>query len=458
MEFAVAAIVLIYSLFRGWQNAIFPFVLIVFLNAFEWWLRLREPFFFAHKDLLDIFFVLLVGLSLAHHALPDLKQHLRLNNVEIALALVIAYSCLSFTWSTGAEIIQLREPNFVKNALLNYVIYLFMLPMLFRASLDKHGFERDLTLVGLSVLPLITLTTDWQNRGATYLFTVHDPETDEVAASLNPLNLAFFASVMICFAVCYMRKSFRSILTLGVVMALAFYLLIETQSRGQLFSTILCLPLIVLFLRPTFRTRYLLVVGPLLLLPFTAVALNIGTIAISFLEVTGFSQSYLTRLTAATMEQDWAVRMNQVRAVAEAWSTSPGAILFGLGTASSFAHAGAYIHNVTLEVLFEQGIIIFMLFAFVVVRTLAAIAIMLDINGLTNDDRRLAVFFSALYVILLIVSMKQGSLYKTPNLIMIMLFCTILAEHLKRKYPLRDAAILSPLGQESRVEMSISLR
>jgi len=444
MEFAVTAVVLIYSLYRGWQNPIFLFVLIVFLNAFEYWLRLRVPFFFEHRAVLDIFFVLLLCLSLARHALPDLKQHLRLNDVEIALALVIAYSWLSFTWSSGTEIIQQLSPGFVKYTLINQVIYLFMLPMAFRASLGKHGFERDFTLIGLSVLPLIALTTDWHDRGATLLFNVLDPETGQVIVFDNPLNIAFFSSVMICFAACYMRNSLRSILTLGVVMALAFYLLIETQTRGSLFAVMICLPLIWLFLYPTFRTRHLLVVGPLLLLPLAALVPNLGTITASILEVAGFSESYLLRLGADAMEHAMANRMNFISNVGEAWSASPGAILFGLGTAASFTYANTYIHNVILEVLFEQGIVIFMLFAFVVVRTLAAIAAMLDIDGLTNDDKRLAIFFSAQYVVLLIVSMKEGALYNSFNLIMVTLFCLILAEHLKRKYALRDVAKLGP--------------
>ena len=133
-------------------------------------------------------------------------------------------------------------------------------------------------------------------------------------------------------------------------------------------------------------------------------------------------------------------RMNFISNVGEAWSASPGAILFGLGTAASFTYSGAYIHNVILEVLFEQGIFIFILMVFVVVRTFAAIALMLDIEGLKNDDKRLVIFFAAQYVMLLIISMKEGALYNSFNFIMITLFCVILAEHLKRKYALRNAA------------------
>lgn len=434
MEFTVAAIALSYSLYRGWQSAIFPFVLIVFLNPLEWWLRLREPFFFHHSDVLDVFFVFLTCLCLARHALPDLKQNLRLNKVDIAIILVIAYSWLSFTWSPGAKIIQAGDPAFLRNTLVNYIIYLFMLPMAFRASLGKHGFERDLTIVGLTVLPLIALTTEWQGRGATYHFAVPDPVTGQTMQSSNALGIAFFADVMICFAACYMRNSLGSILTHGVIMGLAFYLLIETQSRGQLFGAMICLALIPLFLYRNFRMRHLLVVGPLIVLLLAPVILNLGTIIASILEVAGFSESYLTRLASSSMDADIAVRMHYVSAVAEAWLASPGAFLFGLGTAASYAYAGAYIHNIILEVLFEQGIIIFMLFAFAIVRTLSAIGFMLNIDDLTNDDRRLATFFSALYLIVLIIAIKQGALYTSGNFLMITLFCAILSEHLKRKY------------------------
>src|SRR5262249_37071358 len=128
------------------------------------------------------------------------------------------------------------------------------------------------------------------------------------------------------------------------------------------------------------------------------------------------------------------------------WRSSLSSILFGLGTTDSYAIAGAYTHIVPLEVIFEQGIFIRALYLFALARTFLAIAKMLHLPPLSACQRRLAIFLSAQFLVLFLISFKQGALYTNFNILTLSVFCLVLSTYLRRRNP-RACVVLAVRGQ-----------
>jgi hypothetical protein len=98
-------------------------------------------------------------------------------------------------------------------------------------------------------------------------------------------------------------------------------------------------------------------------------------------------------------------------------------LLFGLGTSASFSPriAGFYPHIVPIEVLCELGVVGIALFIAILVLTLrSVIRYMRRYAALETNSKgtRVVVSLAALFILEVLLSLKEGSLLRDANLLM----------------------------------------
>jgi hypothetical protein len=441
MEWLIVGLVLAYSVYRTWQNPMFGFVAGFFMHVLDYWLRLRVPFFYANKNVLNAFLAALIIFAAVHHCvLSRNKAWRKLSVVEVLLILIIGYSWLSLLWSPGREAVLSYSSGFYVSTFVNQLISLILFPMLLKVSLDRYDFNRDMMLVGLTILPLVALTVEFEDRGATHLFLAFDAATGEIAASsVNPLLLSYFGSVLAMFAVIFWERTLKSTIMCGAVFVISLYLMLESQSRGQLIATVVILLVATPMLHAKLKPRQFLIFGPPILLIAGLVALNIGSIMMGLLGALGYDEAVQQRYDTSNMSADFEARIWFIRDVTNVWKTSIVNFLFGLGTAASFAIVGMYPHNVPIEVFLEQGSIIGIAYIAAMILTLVAISSGLSVAGLEPRERQMLLFCGAQFAALLIIALKQGALYTSFDILTMAAFCAVLSDHYRRKY--RRAAV-----------------
>jgi hypothetical protein len=305
--------------------------------------------------------------------------------------------------------------------------------------MDKVDIRGDLRLIGLTVLPLVVLTTDFEGRSAQYLFLAIDPATGDIAeASSNPLQIAYFGSVMLMFATIFMERRLPILLANSAIAVLSAYLMLLSQSRGQLISTIVILMLLLPFRSDRMRARHLLVFGPISLFFIGLFALNVSEIFRFIFTELNFDYSYIERFSGADLSSSWEARMEFLSSVAHEWFNSAAAVLFGLGTAASFAIVGIYIHNVFVEAFLEQGVFIGIACLAFVIYTVRDIFTALDLTNVSRYQRRFLLFVSAQFIAQILIALKQGTLTKSVDLLSHAIFSSIYARHLILQYGARQ--------------------
>ena len=109
---------------------------------------------------------------------------------------------------------------------------------------------------------------------------------------------------------------------------------------------------------------------------------------------------------------DFSERLDLALILLDRWSLSPLTIIFGLGNSASFSPSiiGVYPHVVPLEVLGEEGLIGFFLFALVLFLTFSQVKIAALPGALTQSQRKVYAANLACFVFSLFLAFKQGSL------------------------------------------------
>ena len=435
MEYVVALAAVILGIYRTWHTPLYPLVFATYFNSLKYWLSLRVPFFYSNTYLLDIAFVGLVLLAIARHVVPDWRRHIRPTSIEVGLILAVIYSWISFTWTPPVPFPIGNRPDFVSHTMTNQIVYLVLLPLLLRAGLNRiHELPRDFLVIGLTTSLLLSQTLDWYNRGARYLFEVTDPVTGApLEIGSNALGTALFASTMILAAVIFVRRSWIGMAVSAAIVFFSADLLIESQTRGQTVATILALMAFVPVANSYIRRENALYTIPLLAVGSVVAVLLSTTVIPETLANVGFDESYYSRFSKETMLEDVQDRRKFIGDVTDAWLRSPFAMVFGLGTASSYYYTGSYIHNVVLEVLYEQGVFIWLIYFYVLMQTIMALGKTFFTFDISRDDRRSLGFFGALFFVLLLSSLKEGAFYNSCEFMLIIPCCAILSDWFQKR-------------------------
>jgi len=323
------------------------------------------------------------------------------SNQWLALGLY-AYAGLSLAWSPGFAYLNTGLLLVLPISALN----LFLVPLIFQTQRSYAEIRSGFLLYSFLCLVLLIFLVEWQHR-----FLV----SSGGVVFGNPLELSSLGGVVFVVGIVYFVKYKSSRWITLTVCALALIMLFVAASRGQILAAAVAALCGGAWASGRGNVAVVAVFSGIML--FSLVMLDAvlnGALTNGLLDVVSYSGLFdaakLDRFQGTSVEQGASIRLTSIGVMLSAWWSDPFAILFGLGNSAAYDPEllGIYPHNVPVEILTEEGIFGFLIFATFIFRVLR---IPLGQSG-PNKRRILqdAAPFLAIFVFYLIVSLKQGNL------------------------------------------------
>jgi O-antigen ligase len=311
------------------------------------------------------------------------------------------------------------------------VTFVLFLPLVLNSMADVRTALSAAVLVGGAICALALFAGNWGPRGLIILGDIYEQQT-------NPLAIASLGGTVFLGALFLMRMPqpwWRRIL-LAALIPIGIAVIFRSQSRGQLGAAALAAAIGWLFAsRKAIGTK-------VFSLAVTGVLVgSIGWWVFDQLQVDA------QRFSGALAENDAEGRLQMARTLLGEAARSPLSLIFGLGNSSSYHYLGIYPHITALEVLAEEGLLGFMLYAAFIVTTLASAA---RLFGAMNDhsssgDRVAAAAVMSLFMFELMLSMKQGTYLSSTYVIA---YATVIARMANWQAGGDTAVAQEPLAQK----------
>ena len=320
----------------------------------------------------------------------------------MVLALFV-YAFVSISWVTvPGKAMDLWSVNFQY-----LVIFLLAAPLLVQDVDDLKEAMLALLLLGTPLLFCFNFLLEWGYRG----YYVNG----ELVRL--PLALAQYGGYMMIVGALFGPKHSYWLLLRLAAIALGLLLIVKTGARGQFISAMLCCGVMFGLGRASF--------SPVRLILVTAVASVVLAAAyagaITYMKSVPELQGTAARWSIDRLFEDYgerSIRVLRIEDMLEAWSDNPGTMLLGLGNSASYdpditgctSPIGCYPHNLPVEILTEQGIVGFGIFAILMLYVgIVAVRTISDPTIRDEDKGPLKVMF-AFMIFEVILSLKQSSL------------------------------------------------
>jgi hypothetical protein len=315
--------------------------------------------------------------------------------------MLFLFAFISLAWSPfdgGLKLWALEWPYLV--------VSVIMAPALINKLEDLEDVQRTFIWVGGALAVFLAFVPDWKARA------VMVPGSSEEIKL--PLALAELSGYLLIAATIYLKKEFLSIAWLALVVISALMVAVNTQSRGQLIFSILSFAAVAPFVWKQFSPKQALK------LALTGVAL----VLISSY-ILNMSDIYKGRWETAELFDDLGQRFEMTGVLLSEWITSPLAIVFGLGNSASISPTlvGRYPHIVIMEVLGEEGIVGFTLFAMLVLIMVRQARLFNRLKFLSVNIRKSYAICFGWFLYTFLLSFKQGSLISTPMMFFFAVVC-----------------------------------
>ena len=331
---------------------------------------------------------------------------LRLINgpTHVLVILLYMYAAATLLW-TPAYHVAMEEWKAQAPYLLFAII---LLPLLIQNADDAMEGLLGTVIAGAILAAALAFLVDWGYRRI----------ESEVAAGATirlPLAIAHLGAIVFVIAVLFFRwRGAAALVALGLV-AISLILVVKTGSRGQLISMVLSAMLFLPISRGWSLSR-----GSLAGLAAAALAM----VAIWWFlpDLSNLASTQEARFDTERAVEDYEGRVAAALRLLDIYlSSGVLGLLFGLGSSASFAPEirGFYTHIVPVEVLCELGAVGFLLFVGALgftVRALVRLASIMSSPQISPEMRRAVACLSALALIELLLSLKQGSLVRDVNL------------------------------------------
>ena len=369
--------------------------------AAEQWGAIYVPFIAQNGTLFNI---LVLSLLIANYfrTPPGATFEFIMYPIRTLLILLFFYAVVTTTWApvSGLPVQRLSDASIYLVAILFIAPLLLSKPSDFTRMLDGVNWLGGAMVIAFAYLP------SFEGRTVAATNDAFDEAVAEQIVGL-PLTLATFAGVVAIVSVLRVKRMPIHMLWTAFVFISAMYLLAKTGSRGQFFFTLgaIMLSLPTLWKGFSINRVFLYCLAGVL-------------IAITLFVVINTENTISSRLGEEGVARGFAVRFETTIIMLGLWSADFKTIIFGLGSSASWAVVGIYIHNVTLEVLAELGLIGFGLLS-IAVTWIIQLAYSGKIRKqLSNDSAR---DFAALYgcwLLVYFISFKQASLVDSIDLIL----------------------------------------
>ena len=387
--------------------------------AWEQWGQLTSEFLLLNSFVMNL---VIAGLAILAFALSrrERRNHKSRRATVLSLAIgLVSYALVSILWSADADT---ASDRWTQNAPA-ILVGIFIAVTVVNRLEDFADIQRFTIVLGTILCALFLVFGEWDTR------SVGIAGSSESTLKL-PLGLSQAAgyTFISCALLFQSRGPYWPIMRL-VGLFTSFSLVLATQSRGQL---LFMLAVTVLFFSASrFAGRYLIA------------GLSIGLVLLGAGGLIGPAVliEYGGRFEASAMQQDLDGRVSMATFMLQEWLQSPVSVVFGLGNSSSFAPGllGVYPHNVPIEILTEEGLIGFSLFAAILAITARRYLMVMRWTSVQSAIRQPVSFLAGLFTYTLLLSMKQGSLLNIADMLMIAILVERLVHMIRQRNTTRRA-------------------
>lgn len=360
----------------------------------EQWGQATTRFFAQHQSATNL---LMGGILLFALTIQFIRKGLDLfEGYPLVGWLTIAFFLYAFTSTQWAP-----RPDLSLNLWASrwpYLVTVVLLcPLLITEAQDIRAANAGLALIGGLLAVLLLFFVKWESRRIVLDSTLG-----------NPLAIAAMAGLVVVILILadpWPRSAIWFPLKWAFV-ALALALIVRSGSRGQLLGVLvaclLCWPI----------SRGLRNVKQFAVL--AVVVLFIG-VSISWTMQEFWGQEVASgkgRWNEHSAQQDVSGRIDNALLMVEIAAESPTSLLFGLGNSAAYDRRilGIYPHFLPLEVLAEEGVFGFVLYGVIFVLTLRSCHRGFQLSQGDSNLRMLLGGLLGMYLFMVILSLKQGSL------------------------------------------------
>tara|TARA_R110002095_G_scaffold29384_1_gene29029 strand:+ start:452 stop:1618 length:1167 start_codon:yes stop_codon:yes gene_type:complete len=378
--------------------------------VFEQWAQASHPIFVQFSWITNVVGGLIVVLAAFMVLAKKRTQRKSWSFGTKSVWALFVFAFLSIAWSetpaTGLGLWAAKFPYLLTA--------LILVPWIVKGERDLMPVYRIFLVVSLILTAVIYTTTQWDVRRI-----VLGGSSGEIVG--NPLEVATLAGVLMVVAVLYAEGKLVSVWSVLRICAILVgtLVIIRSGSRGQMLAFILVAstvaPLKYKFMNPKF------VISAIFVLTIAAVTMNYAI------------QEYWQedgRWKGEQVAHDTGGRLLFSKTLITQWFDKSSAIVVGLGNSSSYDLIGIYGHNVTVEILTEEGFVGFLFyFSFLFWLLYMGLKRIRDAK-LAPAERDTIYIAAAVFLYFFILSFKQGSLIGAHVLFMSGI---VLSELVKRR-------------------------
>lgn len=386
--------------------------LIIVMFGLEQFLQTQHPFFLSNSKTVNLSVILVAVIAVTLRLSRNAK--IRLDGTQIVCLALFGLSILSQLWTLAPS--EFRR--YYISATPYFALYLLIGPLI---SSDKNTIKQGIWTVlniGIPLLFMFVFLVEWEGRGV----RLSAPTVSRGVSTWYspPLALSSMAAYVGICAIIIQPKNVPLKLLHLVAFGLATLIAFKTQSRGQVISMLLAVFICYPLANQTSKLKGLLyTIG--------AAILIVGVLAVV---ISALDSGSLRRWDENNVRLSVEGRTELSQLLLSSWSNGGiSAIFFGLGSASSFATSGFYVHNLPIEILGELGLVGFSLFLIIYLQVWIKATRILKKLKHYPDTRQEVVAILGLFVSSAIISLKQGSLFSWPHLF----FFAILISQMERQ-------------------------
>ena len=395
MGILIFAIIVSLFFWLTFKNMSYAVTVFICMFAAEQWGTIYLPFIAQNGTLFNALILCLLAVSwfrIPAGATIEIIQY----PIRLLLISLLFYTLVSTIWSP----FEASATQRLSDASYYLVAALLIAPLLLRKPEDFTRMLDAVNWLGGAIVIAFAYIPSFDGRSV----AASDAVFTEDALSL-PLALSTFSGVVAIVSVIRVKKSPIHILWAVFVFGSAVYLQVKTGSRGQFAFTLAA----IMFCLPTLWKGFS--VNRVFLYCLAALL-----IAATIFVVVNTENTLSARLGADSVDGAVGNRFEFAIVMLDLWSTDFTTIIFGLGSSASWAVIDIYIHNVTLEVLAELGLIGFLLLSLAVTWI-----IQLGYSGkvrrqLSIDSARDFAALFGCWLLAYLTSFKQGAMIGSVDL------------------------------------------
>ena len=384
--------------------------------GFEQFLQSQDAIFVSRSYLVNVGVASVVLFAASVWLFRNMDKF-AVGNVQIASLLLVLFAYLSQYWTLAPS----EFHQYYDKAIPYFVLYLVVAPII---SIDEKSLKTGVwtaLYLGIPLVFLFVFYVEWDGRGVRLARPTM--KFGQLVWYSPCLALSSMAAYVGMLAIILIPKNRLLIILHFTVFCLACYVAYRTQSRGQ----ILALGAVALVCYPLANQATKLKGMFLTLAGFMVLTAGL------FFVFSYFDLGNINRFRGEYVRAALEGRAIAIEDLLNAWINSePLTILVGLGSASSFVTSGAYVHNLPAEILGELGIVGAGFFLFIYIQVaINSVKILRKLEHFP-EVRREFVAILALFLFSAIICLKEGSLFKWPNLFFFAILISQMERHSRK--------------------------